>query len=145
MGKFIAGAFFGLVLSVAYVWHGVKLPDWIELPEVLQGSLKTAATDNALYDLNAPADRRRRALEVYFANQAERASQIDQSLAHPILNELMRRRVKRRAQVLRGLWSAYDQALNKPALRKVLVKKHCLLYTSPSPRDRQKSRMPSSA
>ena len=23
--------------------------------------------------------------------------------------------------------------------------KHCLLYTSPSPRDRQKSRMPSSA
>ena len=26
-----------------------------------------------------------------------------------------------------------------------LVKKTCLLYTSPSPRDRQKSRMPSSA
>ena len=25
------------------------------------------------------------------------------------------------------------------------VVKHCLLYTSPSPRDRQKSRMPSSA
>ena len=26
-----------------------------------------------------------------------------------------------------------------------MVKKFCLLYTSPSPRDRQKSRMPSSA
>ena len=25
------------------------------------------------------------------------------------------------------------------------ARKHCLLYTSPSPRDRQKSRMPSSA
>ena len=25
------------------------------------------------------------------------------------------------------------------------LRKHCLLYTSPSPRDRQKSRMPSSA
>ena len=26
-----------------------------------------------------------------------------------------------------------------------ILSKHCLLYTSPSPRDRQKSRMPSSA
>ena len=31
------------------------------------------------------------------------------------------------------------------ALRKSGVDKFCLLYTSPSPRDRQKSRMPSSA
>ena len=28
---------------------------------------------------------------------------------------------------------------------KCVAKKNCLLYTSPSPRDRQKSRMPSSA
>ena len=27
----------------------------------------------------------------------------------------------------------------------ILIENHCLLYTSPSPRDRQKSRMPSSA
>ena len=31
---------------------------------------------------------------------------------------------------------------NSPQVKKKL---HCLLYTSPSPRDRQKSRMPSSA
>ena len=31
---------------------------------------------------------------------------------------------------------------NKPVM---IVVKNCLLYTSPSPRDRQKSRMPSSA
>ena len=30
-------------------------------------------------------------------------------------------------------------------LRLYLTKEGCLLYTSPSPRDRQKSRMPSSA
>ena len=32
-------------------------------------------------------------------------------------------------------------------LRRIVVElvEHCLLYTSPSPRDRQKSRMPSSA
>ena len=39
-----------------------------------------------------------------------------------------------------GQWSARKaQALAKA------YKKACLLYTSPSPRDRQKSRMPSSA
>ena len=39
------------------------------------------------------------------------------------------------------------QALSGPVLLAFYVSKslHCLLYTSPSPRDRQKSRMPSSA
>ena len=32
-----------------------------------------------------------------------------------------------------------------PSVERLVVKKACLLYTSPSPRDRQKSRMPSSA
>ena len=36
--------------------------------------------------------------------------------------------------------SSYDKYFNKHKLPNI-----CLLYTSPSPRDRQKSRMPSSA
>ena len=36
-------------------------------------------------------------------------------------------------------------AIEKPVLEKPKTKEICLLYTSPSPRDRQKSRMPSSA
>ena len=48
-------------------------------------------------------------------------------------------------------WTGYPDATYVP--RKQLLEdcgdpeivKHCLLYTSPSPRDRQKSRMPSSA
>ena len=45
----------------------------------------------------------------------------------------------------------YDEPLDKKSLKKTLTfrinekKYNCLLYTSPSPRDRQKSRMPSSA
>src|SRR5674476_1492186 len=47
----------------------------------------------------------------------------------------------------------YVYSLSQPAcskgtatvFRHKLVYSHCLLYTSPSPRDRQKSRMPSSA
>ena len=38
-----------------------------------------------------------------------------------------------------GLWTALKIKEKKPSIN------ICLLYTSPSPRDRQKSRMPSSA
>ena len=40
---------------------------------------------------------------------------------------------------------AYHEFNGDSKRTKVLVPKSCLLYTSPSPRDRQKSRMPSSA
>ena len=43
------------------------------------------------------------------------------------------------------LSSGYYDAYYLKALRTKALIKHCLLYTSPSPRDRQKSRMPSSA
>ena len=47
-------------------------------------------------------------------------------------------------------WTAESNDVDINALRsaldlKVLLFSSCLLYTSPSPRDRQKSRMPSSA
>ena len=38
-----------------------------------------------------------------------------------------------------------EQKLGKPAFEQPTSPNTCLLYTSPSPRDRQKSRMPSSA
>ena len=40
-----------------------------------------------------------------------------------------------------------DNQMNSETSEKLIkyLMKHCLLYTSPSPRDRQKSRMPSSA
>ena len=41
--------------------------------------------------------------------------------------------------------SAVDGDGNMVALTYTLLNRFCLLYTSPSPRDRQKSRMPSSA
>ena len=41
--------------------------------------------------------------------------------------------------------SSVDLGGRRIIKKKHTQKKHCLLYTSPSPRDRQKSRMPSSA
>ena len=39
----------------------------------------------------------------------------------------------------------YKSVMQVPKLEKIAINQGCLLYTSPSPRDRQKSRMPSSA
>ena len=46
-----------------------------------------------------------------------------------------------------GVFSVNNQLLPKNDLTSLMeaLQKDCLLYTSPSPRDRQKSRMPSSA
>ena len=46
-------------------------------------------------------------------------------------------------EMTRIIWNFIKQKLILPYLDIDL--KYCLLYTSPSPRDRQKSRMPSSA
>lgn len=124
MGRFLAGTVFGLVLSVSYVWYDVALPEWVELPDMFQRSLKAAATDDTLFDVNAPSDMRQRALEVYFATQAKRAAAVDASLGHPLLTALVVKRVRDRARVLNAQWSGYDKALAKPALRKVLVAKY---------------------
>ena len=40
---------------------------------------------------------------------------------------------------------AYEISLRLYAMRKAAGEKDCLLYTSPSPRDKRQSRMPSSA
>ena len=42
-------------------------------------------------------------------------------------------------------YSFFDTAVNTYLIEVGGLDIHCLLYTSPSPRDRQKSRMPSSA
>ena len=47
-------------------------------------------------------------------------------------------------KILQLLGFNYREAIGAP-LTKVVSSYVCLLYTSPSPRDRQKSRMPSSA
>ena len=48
--------------------------------------------------------------------------------------------------VVQPLYNVYDIEYETSGLKDHIAKNNlCLLYTSPSPRDRQKSRMPSSA
>ena len=54
---------------------------------------------------------------------------------------------QRSLNYLKALLKEQDHKTNKPRgfINALQQKETCLLYTSPSPRDRQKSRMPSSA
>lgn len=124
MLKFIAGTVFGLALSIAYVWYGITLPAWTEFPSMFQRSLTAAATEDTLIDLDTPDDQRRRALEIYFANQPNRAAAVEAGLGYPITQELQLRRARRTAQILLAKWKGYDQVLAKPALREAMAKKH---------------------
>lgn len=49
---------------------------------------------------------------------------VDAEFGHPFLAALYRKRAIREARRLRGQWSAFDTALDKPALRERLEKKY---------------------
>ena len=69
--------------------------------------------------------------ETYLKNQTPITANVDVNDVTPFV----RTQSEMRVQPILGTYFYND----------ILTKYNCLLYTSPSPRDRQKSRMPSSA
>jgi hypothetical protein len=124
MGRFLLGLVIGIALSIGYVRWGIALPDYLTLPERLRGNIVSTAIEEELYDLGQPIETRRRALEVFFESRARFAVEADAEYGHPFLNTLYRKRATREARLLRGQWDAFDAALEKPALRSALMKKH---------------------
>ncbi|MBI1361851.1 MAG: hypothetical protein GC155_16365 [Alphaproteobacteria bacterium] len=124
MWKFLGGVALGVVLAFGYVKFNVELPGFLQLPGMLRGGLISSATEAQLYDLSADEATHQRALEVYFANQAHAAVQVDAEAGHRFLDALYAARARREAQELSMAWSAFDTALAKPALREALERKH---------------------
>ena len=124
MLKFILGVLFGAGLAVAYVRYDLELPEYLQLTDKLHGNLVSTATEFELYDLEQDLAKRRRALEILFANRADFAVEVDAQFGHPFLKSLYRRQAIREARLLRGQWSAYHTALEKPALRERLEQRY---------------------
>lgn len=124
MLKFILGVLFGAGLAVGYVRYSIELPEYLQLTDKLRGNLVSTATEGELYDLGRDIETRRRALEIFFANRPDFAVRVDAEFGHPFLAALYRKRAIREARRLRGQWSAFDTALDKPALRERLEKKY---------------------
>lgn len=129
MLRFLLGIAVGAALSFGYVTWGGAMFDVIGLPDRLRGNLVSTASDGTLYELQQDAATRRRALEVFFDNQAALAARIDAGAGHPFLSALHVRRAAREAGQLHAQWQAFDVALEKPALRQALEKKHAMTDT----------------
>jgi hypothetical protein len=130
MLKFILGVIAGALLSFGYVRYNVELPGLVQLPDRLRGNLVSAATESELFDLDAPPDVGRRALEVYFANRPQDAAALDAAAGHPFLAALHRDRAQRQARQVSLAWTAFDEGLSKPALRAALERKHATTETA---------------
>ncbi|MFT5509971.1 MAG: hypothetical protein ACI89J_003062, partial [Hyphomicrobiaceae bacterium] len=102
----------------------VSIPICYAIPKLCATARRVIAQPWCIIRASAPADMRRRALEVYFANQSKRMAAVEIELGFPLTSQIQRRRIGRAAQILRSMWSAFDKALSKPALRAALVKKH---------------------
>ncbi|MEZ5774688.1 MAG: hypothetical protein R3D33_08315 [Hyphomicrobiaceae bacterium] len=124
MLKFLAGLVLGMVLAVAYVRFDVELPAFLQIADRLQGNAVSSAIEADLYDLDADAGRRMRALEIYFANRAADAARADAEAGHPFLKALERARLRREAREVLAMDEAAGKALGQPGLRAALERKH---------------------
>lgn len=122
--KFLAGLVFGAIMSFAYVRYNLELPAVFQFPGLVQNAAIATAVDADLYDLDKPPADRQRALEVYFQAQPKKAAEIDWKAGSPFLTALYKRWATRQARQLKGQWTAFDTALEKPELRKVLERAH---------------------
>lgn len=130
MFKFILGIIIGAALAFGYVRFNVQLPSVLQLPDMLRGNLISTATEADLYNLNAAPETHKRALEIFFANRSKDAAKLDADTGHPFLKALYKKRATREARQLSMQWTAYDQALSKPALRESLERKHATSDTA---------------
>jgi len=124
MGRLVLGVLLGALLAIVYVRYDWQLPMLLQLSKKLQGNLVSSATESALYDFEADAESRRRALVVYFANRAESAAKLDAEAGHPFLSALVAERARREARQLMAIDEGSEVALSKPALREALARKH---------------------
>lgn len=120
MFKFFAGVLIGLVLAISYVRFNVQLPPILQLPNDLRGGVISTAAENDLYDLDGDEQRRRRALEVFFANRPGAAAEADAEAGYPFLKSIHTARAVREARQLRSQWHGFDVAFEKPGLRAAL-------------------------
>ena len=122
--KFLGGLALGVGLTYAYVRFGYSLPSVLKLGEKVKSNAIVTTADVDLYDHKAPLEVRQRALAVVVGQQPELFIEIDNATNHVFLEDVLRRKAVRRAKLAKGSFDAYDVALDKPALRRFLEKKH---------------------
>lgn len=123
--KFVAGVACGVALASGYVKWGWQKPAVLEMPEMMTASVIAATVSGDMYDLDQPLEVRERALEVIAQQRPDEIARLDrEELNHAVLNAFYRRRARREARALSMQWTAYDEALKQPSLRRILVDRY---------------------
>ncbi len=124
MWNFLVGTVCGVVLRFPTSGTTFHCPTGLSCLTPSRRASNAAVVDDALIDPDIPEATRRRALEVYFANQGNAPAALEAELGYPLTRAMQNRRVKRAAQRLRAEWSKYDETLRQPALREAMSRKH---------------------
>lgn len=122
--KFIGGVLLGVVMTYAYVRYAWAMPEVVQLPGKITEAAVVTTAEIDLFNPDASDEVRQRAFSVVMSQKAEEYVQIDRELGSPLMEEVLRRKAERATRLLKHQMSAYDVALEKPALRKALERKH---------------------
>lgn len=124
LGKLIVGVLIGMGLSYAYVRFGYKPPAVVQIAENVTDSAIASTATMTLYSPSVTDAERRRALALYLSKEPETLIDIDRAMNGAVMQEVLRRKALRQAKVMKHQMSAYDVALQKPAIRRSLERKH---------------------
>ena len=122
--KFMGGVLLGVTMTFVYVRYAWTMPKVAQLPVKLTEAavVTTAAMD--LFSPRSSDDVRRRALSVVMSQKSAEFVEIDHELGSPLMEEVLRREAFRESKLLKYQMPAYRMALDQPALRKALERKH---------------------
>jgi len=122
--RFMVGVLFGVFMTFAYTRYAWKMPEVVQLPaKITEAAISTTAAVD-LFSPTAADDVRQRAFTVMMSQQADDFAAIDKELGSPLMEEVLRREAVRESKLLKHQMSAYQVALDQPALRKTLERKH---------------------
>ncbi|QDT63536.1 hypothetical protein [Calycomorphotria hydatis] len=122
--QFFLGLAVGVGLTFGYVRYGWELPAILQLPGKVGDAAVLTTADMDLYDFDQSLEVRQRALAVVLGRQPDLLMELDEQFEHQMLNELLRRKALRKAQILKQKFDAYDKGLEQPKIRQILERKY---------------------
>ena len=122
--RFLGGVVLGVIMTFAYVRYAWAMPDVAKIPGKITEAAIVSTAEIDLFNPNSSDDVRRRALSVVMSQTPDRFVEIDRQLGDPLLEEVLRREAVRKSRRLKHRMSAFDMALDKPALRMAMERKH---------------------
>ncbi len=124
LGKFLGGLAVGVVLTYAYTRYRWEMPAVVQLPATVTSSVISATADSDLYNWDLPFEVRQRAAAIILGQNPDRFVELDNATDHVLMYEMQRQRAVRLAMIAKQKFSAYQVALDKPALRERLERKY---------------------